>query len=348
MKARGRIRTDAEGRYWFRSIRPTFYPVPTDGPVGRMLRKMGRHPYRPGHIHMIVSAPGHLPVTTHLFVAGQRIPGFRCGVRHEGVARRAVRPASAGRRPRWRAHGDAVLHGQLRLPVEASERADAAVKNRGRRVTLPLSAWGIISKRSVITVTNSPLMSWSALMKLSSVIIVVDARRIARGQIVTRVVKELVPPERGDLRHTDSPASRRGDLQWAQAPTSASFLRAFFQPREIRPGAFPPNSIRCRMPRTGWSPALSARTRPGRHFRVDRACHNPSCSIWRKIKVGQHSLTDPANQLRNTGKTQFAALLEHFQHAQGPFVGHPCDDAQYDSVDLAGWLSSGCPRGSQR
>jgi hydroxyquinol 1,2-dioxygenase len=70
MKARGRIRTDAEGRYWFRSIRPTFYPVPTDGPVGRMLRIMGRHPYRPGHTHMIVSAPGHLPVTTHLFVAG--------------------------------------------------------------------------------------------------------------------------------------------------------------------------------------------------------------------------------------------------------------------------------------
>ena len=70
MKARGRIRTDVDGRYWFRSIRPTFYPVPTDGPVGQMLRRMGRHPNRPGHIHMIVSAPGHLPVTTHLFVAG--------------------------------------------------------------------------------------------------------------------------------------------------------------------------------------------------------------------------------------------------------------------------------------
>ena len=69
MKARGRIRTDGEGRYWFRSIRPTFYPVPTDGPVGRMLRSMGRHPYRPGHIHMIVSAPGYASVTTHLFVA---------------------------------------------------------------------------------------------------------------------------------------------------------------------------------------------------------------------------------------------------------------------------------------
>ena len=72
MRARGKIRTDAEGRYWFRSIRPTFYPVPTDGPVGRMLRKMGRHPYRPGHIHMIVSAAGHCPVTTHLFVAGSQ------------------------------------------------------------------------------------------------------------------------------------------------------------------------------------------------------------------------------------------------------------------------------------
>jgi hydroxyquinol 1,2-dioxygenase len=69
MRARGKIRTAADGRYWFRSIRPTFYPVPTDGPVGRMLRKMGRHPYRPGHIHMVVSAPDHLPVTTHLFVA---------------------------------------------------------------------------------------------------------------------------------------------------------------------------------------------------------------------------------------------------------------------------------------
>jgi hydroxyquinol 1,2-dioxygenase len=70
MKARGRIRTDTQGRYRFRSIRPTFYPVPTDGPVGVMLRKMGRHPMRPGHIHMIVSAPGFHPITTHLFAAG--------------------------------------------------------------------------------------------------------------------------------------------------------------------------------------------------------------------------------------------------------------------------------------
>ena len=69
MAARARIRTDAQGRYWFWSIRPTYYPVPVDGPVGRMLDGMGRHPNRPGHIHMMVSAPGHVTVTTHLFVA---------------------------------------------------------------------------------------------------------------------------------------------------------------------------------------------------------------------------------------------------------------------------------------
>jgi hydroxyquinol 1,2-dioxygenase len=70
MRARGRLRSDNQGRYWFWSIRPTTYPVPVDGPVGAMLRKMERHPNRPGHMHMKVSAPGHHEVTTHLFVAG--------------------------------------------------------------------------------------------------------------------------------------------------------------------------------------------------------------------------------------------------------------------------------------
>jgi hydroxyquinol 1,2-dioxygenase len=69
MHARARIRTDDQGRYWFWSILPSFYPVPDDGPVGAMLRRMGRHPNRPGHIHMMVSAEGHVPVTTHLFVS---------------------------------------------------------------------------------------------------------------------------------------------------------------------------------------------------------------------------------------------------------------------------------------
>ena len=69
MRLRARFRTDSQGRYRFWSIRPSYYPVPDDGPVGDMLRKMGRHPNRPGHIHLKVIAPGHQPVTTHLFVA---------------------------------------------------------------------------------------------------------------------------------------------------------------------------------------------------------------------------------------------------------------------------------------
>lgn len=72
MKARGRLRTDSQGRYSFWSIKPEYYPVPTDGPVGIMLAKMGRHAMRPGHIHMIVSAPGHHAITTHLFAAGSQ------------------------------------------------------------------------------------------------------------------------------------------------------------------------------------------------------------------------------------------------------------------------------------
>jgi hydroxyquinol 1,2-dioxygenase len=98
MKARGKIRTDAEGRYGFRSIRPTFYPVPTDGPVGLMLRKMGRHPYRPGHIHMMVSAPGHLPVTTNLFVAGSEYLDSDAvfGMKESLVAQFARHPPGVG------------------------------------------------------------------------------------------------------------------------------------------------------------------------------------------------------------------------------------------------------------
>ncbi|HWQ39926.1 MAG TPA: intradiol ring-cleavage dioxygenase [Burkholderiales bacterium] len=70
LRARARIRSDPQGRYAFWTVKPVSYPIPTDGPVGRMLLKMGRHPYRPAHTHMIVSAPGYEPVTTHVFVEG--------------------------------------------------------------------------------------------------------------------------------------------------------------------------------------------------------------------------------------------------------------------------------------
>lgn len=69
MRLRGRFHTDSDGGYRFWSIKPYYYPVPDDGPVGDMLRAMGRHPNRPGHIHMMVYRDGYVPVTTHLFAA---------------------------------------------------------------------------------------------------------------------------------------------------------------------------------------------------------------------------------------------------------------------------------------
>ncbi|MGW0834693.1 intradiol ring-cleavage dioxygenase [Streptomyces prunicolor] len=67
---RGLFTADAEGRFWFRTCVPSPYPIPTDGPVGELLKATGRHPYRPAHIHFIASAEDHTPVTTHIFVAG--------------------------------------------------------------------------------------------------------------------------------------------------------------------------------------------------------------------------------------------------------------------------------------
>lgn len=70
MNLRGLFTTGADGRFFFRSIKPTSYSIPTDGPVGQMLTALGRHPMRPAHIHFIVSAPAFQSVTTHIFVAG--------------------------------------------------------------------------------------------------------------------------------------------------------------------------------------------------------------------------------------------------------------------------------------
>jgi hydroxyquinol 1,2-dioxygenase len=67
---RGLIRCDDAGRFWFTSVIPSYYPIPTDGPVGQLLRATRRHPNRPAHIHFLVSAPGFREVTTHIFVAG--------------------------------------------------------------------------------------------------------------------------------------------------------------------------------------------------------------------------------------------------------------------------------------
>lgn len=67
---RAKLRTDSDGCYQFKTVKPVSYPIPYDGPVGKLLKALGRHPYRPAHIHFIVSAPGYKPVITQIFAEG--------------------------------------------------------------------------------------------------------------------------------------------------------------------------------------------------------------------------------------------------------------------------------------
>jgi protocatechuate 3,4-dioxygenase beta subunit len=64
---RGVFRTGADGTYTFWAAKPRFYPIPDDGPVGKLLGSLGRHPYRPAHLHYILEADGFDTLVTHIF-----------------------------------------------------------------------------------------------------------------------------------------------------------------------------------------------------------------------------------------------------------------------------------------
>ncbi|WER48341.1 intradiol ring-cleavage dioxygenase [Cupriavidus sp. WKF15] len=66
-QGRGTLHADASGHYRFKTIVAECYPIPHDGPVGRMLDAMGRHPWRPAHLHFMISAPGYETLVTHVF-----------------------------------------------------------------------------------------------------------------------------------------------------------------------------------------------------------------------------------------------------------------------------------------
>ncbi|MDF1775129.1 MAG: dioxygenase [Rhizobiaceae bacterium] len=69
---RGIFVTEADGKYNFLGIKPVSYPIPNDGPVGKMLAALGRHPYRPAHMHYLVTAPSFQKLITHTFVGDDR------------------------------------------------------------------------------------------------------------------------------------------------------------------------------------------------------------------------------------------------------------------------------------
>jgi hydroxyquinol 1,2-dioxygenase len=95
MALRARFYTDAQGNYSFWSIRPADYPVPDDGPVGVMLRRMGRHPNRPAHMHTLLEAPGYERLITHLFDSESQYLGSDAvfGVRNSLIVEFQPHPA---------------------------------------------------------------------------------------------------------------------------------------------------------------------------------------------------------------------------------------------------------------
>ena len=70
LQARGNLRSLSDGTFRFKSIVAAPYPIPHDGPVGRLLAALGRHPWRPAHLHFMIKAPGYESLTTHIFRAG--------------------------------------------------------------------------------------------------------------------------------------------------------------------------------------------------------------------------------------------------------------------------------------
>ncbi|PDV89580.1 catechol 1,2-dioxygenase [Rhizobium sp. H4] len=67
MNLRGKLTTNEEGRFWFRTVKMVGYPIPVDGVVGRLLKAQGRHPYRPAHLHALIFKRGYKTLISQVF-----------------------------------------------------------------------------------------------------------------------------------------------------------------------------------------------------------------------------------------------------------------------------------------
>jgi catechol 1,2-dioxygenase len=69
MNLRGRLETESDGSFSFRSVKPSGYPVPTEGPTGDLLRAQGRHPFRPAHVHFLIYKAGFKTISSQIYDA---------------------------------------------------------------------------------------------------------------------------------------------------------------------------------------------------------------------------------------------------------------------------------------
>ena len=137
---RGIFTTDETGRYSFATIRPTPYPVPTDGPAGELFALADRHSWRPAHIHYRVEAPGHVGVTMHVFDGAS---AYLDSDAVFGVRNSLIRPFVADAEGVYRATFDIVLTPlcDLRSQTRSTTRRGLVQPFRNNfRFRLPFSA----------------------------------------------------------------------------------------------------------------------------------------------------------------------------------------------------------------
>ena len=130
-RARACLRSNDEGRFWFKSVLPVAYPIPTDGPVGAMLVATGRHPWRPAHVHFMIQAPGCETLITHVFRDGDPYLDSDTvfGVRASLVAQFVAHEAGTGphvQRSAGRYH--TLDFGFVLAPSSASPSASASAR----------------------------------------------------------------------------------------------------------------------------------------------------------------------------------------------------------------------------
>ena len=128
MNLRGKFTTDAQGRFSFRSVKPAGYPVPTDGPVGDMLRAQSRHPYRPAHIHFLGFKPGFKTLITQVFVDDDQHLGSDAVF---GVTRALIGDYRRHDWARRRAGGQsALVHARLHLRDGSAAKPSSRAANQ--------------------------------------------------------------------------------------------------------------------------------------------------------------------------------------------------------------------------
>jgi catechol 1,2-dioxygenase len=124
MNLRGKFTTDAQGRFWFRTVKPAGYPIPVNGVVGDLLRTQGRQHYRPAHLHALIHKPGFKTLVSQIYVNDD--PWLEADPQF-GVTRKLIgdyvrhdepRPASPDVAPPWYslAYRFVMEPGEARLP----------------------------------------------------------------------------------------------------------------------------------------------------------------------------------------------------------------------------------------